>query len=130
MVPRSEPDPTTGEIDVERVCFVFELKPGMEDEYRRRHDEIWPEMTELLNNAGISDYSIFSAGSRCTRGPLMIGVLKASPDWATASAMLRDSDVQRRWAKAMHDLIEWQLDDRGDFLRLSEVFRHNGTGEE
>ena len=115
---------------VERVCFVFELKPGAESEYRRRHDEIWPEMTQLLTDAGISDYSIFSAGSLFTDGPLMIGVLKASPDWSTSSSILARSEIQRRWGEAMHDLIRWQLNDQGDLLRLSEVFRQPPTVDE
>ncbi|MGB9142439.1 MAG: L-rhamnose mutarotase, partial [Aestuariivirga sp.] len=35
------------------------LKPGMEAEYKRRHDEIWPELLDLLHAAGISEYSIY-----------------------------------------------------------------------
>jgi L-rhamnose mutarotase len=115
---------------VERVCFVFELNPGAEFEYQRRHHEIWPEMTQLLTDAGISDYSIFSAGSRFTDGSLLIGVLKASPDWATSSSILARSDIQLRWGEAMHDLIRWQLNDQGDLLRLSEVFRQPPTIDE
>ena len=40
-------------------AFKMQLKPGMIDEYRRRHDEIWPELSALLTAAGIYDYSIF-----------------------------------------------------------------------
>ena len=42
----------------EKYAFKMKLNPGMEDEYRRRHDEIWPELTELLKDAGVEDYSI------------------------------------------------------------------------
>ena len=42
----------------EKYAFTMKLNPGMEDEYRRRHDEIWPELAELLKNAGVEDYSI------------------------------------------------------------------------
>ena len=31
---------------MERVCFVLEVRPGYEEEYKRRHDEIWPELAE------------------------------------------------------------------------------------
>ena len=37
----------------------MKLKPGQEDEYRRRHDAIWPELTRELSAAGVSDYSIY-----------------------------------------------------------------------
>jgi L-rhamnose mutarotase len=40
-------------------AFRMKLKPGMQEEYKRRHDEIWPELTQLLREAGIHDYSIF-----------------------------------------------------------------------
>ncbi len=42
----------------EKYAFKMQLNPGMEDEYRRRHDEIWPELVELLKDAGVEDYSI------------------------------------------------------------------------
>ena len=37
----------------------MKLHPGMQDEYKKRHDEIWPDLSDLLINAGVSDYSIF-----------------------------------------------------------------------
>ncbi|WP_310534109.1 L-rhamnose mutarotase [Novosphingobium sp.] len=40
-------------------AFRMQLKPGVIAEYRRRHDEIWPELIRLLKEAGISDYRIF-----------------------------------------------------------------------
>ena len=42
----------------ERYAFKMKLNPGMEAEYRKRHDEIWPELVTLLHDAGVSDYSI------------------------------------------------------------------------
>ena len=43
---------------MQKYAFKMQLNPGMEDEYRRRHDAIWPELAALLKDAGISDYSI------------------------------------------------------------------------
>ena len=42
-----------------RLGFKVKLFPGMEAEYKKRHDEIWPELQELLKQSGISEYSIF-----------------------------------------------------------------------
>jgi hypothetical protein len=43
----------------ERIAMRMQLKPGMREEYRARHDAIWPELVALLREAGIGDYSIF-----------------------------------------------------------------------
>ena len=43
---------------MQKYAFKMQLNPGMADEYRRRHDAIWPELVALLKAAGISDYSI------------------------------------------------------------------------
>ncbi len=40
-------------------AFRMQLKPGAMDDYKARHDAIWPELTELLHQSGIRDYSIF-----------------------------------------------------------------------
>ena len=42
----------------EKYAFKMRLNPGMRAEYERRHDEIWPELVDLLKQAGVSDYSI------------------------------------------------------------------------
>lgn len=52
MDPRSKEDP------VQKYAFKMQLHPGQEAEYKRRHDEIWPELSALLKEAGVSDYSI------------------------------------------------------------------------
>ena len=44
---------------MEQIAFTMQLLPGHADEYKRRHDEIWPELCVLLRDAGVSDYSIF-----------------------------------------------------------------------
>ncbi|WP_153769345.1 L-rhamnose mutarotase [Labrenzia sp. CE80] len=43
---------------MEKYAFKMQLNPGMEAEYKKRHDEIWPELVTLLKQAGVNDYSI------------------------------------------------------------------------
>ena len=43
---------------MQKYAFRMRLHPGREAEYKRRHDDIWPELASLLRDAGISDYSI------------------------------------------------------------------------
>ena len=42
-----------------RKAFVMQLHPGQEEEYRRRHAEIWPELERTLQDADVRAYSIF-----------------------------------------------------------------------
>ena len=42
-----------------RHAFKMKLKPGFEAEYKKRHAAIWPELSQALTAAGVSDYSIF-----------------------------------------------------------------------
>ena len=42
-----------------RVAFKMKLFPGQEEEYKKRHDKLWPELETLLKETGVSEYSIF-----------------------------------------------------------------------
>ena len=46
----------------QQFAWVLEVRPGYEDEYKKRHDEIWPEMVDMLRKAGVQNYSIFRHG--------------------------------------------------------------------
>jgi L-rhamnose mutarotase len=45
-----------------RVAWVMKLKPGNEAIYKRKHDEIWPELLDLMKRDGIQNYSIYRHG--------------------------------------------------------------------
>lgn len=47
---------------MERYAWKATVLPGKMDEYKRRHSEIWPEMTTMLNQAGIHNYTIWNCG--------------------------------------------------------------------
>ena len=49
----------TAPVTLFRNAFKMKIKSGCKAEYKRRHDEIWPELTDVLKKSGISDYSIF-----------------------------------------------------------------------
>ena len=84
---------------MEKVLWRGRLVPGKEQEYRKIHDEIWPEMTENLNNQGIRNYSIFS------RDREVIGYYEC-PSIAHMKEVKAKSEVAARWAKAMEGIIE------------------------
>ncbi|MCB1500692.1 MAG: L-rhamnose mutarotase [Bauldia sp.] len=101
---------------METLAFRMKLKPGMEAEYRRRHDAIWPEMLALLRAAGISDYTIFL--DRETDA--LFAVFRcATPD---AMASLADDPIERRWNTHMADLLEVNADDSAVVVDLVPLF--------
>ena len=101
---------------MERVCFTFELRPGAEDEYKRRHDEIWPELVEAIEEAGIRNYSLF------LRGSMVIAYAECHPDVASAFGRIGATAVNRRWAEWFEDLIVALTDDQGNLFRADEVW--------
>ena len=48
---------------MERLCFLMHLIPGQENEYERRHAEIWPEMRDAVSAAGFTNYGLYRRGS-------------------------------------------------------------------
>jgi L-rhamnose mutarotase len=44
---------------MKRIAFKMHLNEGQKNEYKKRHDEIWPELKLLLIESGVSEYSIF-----------------------------------------------------------------------
>jgi L-rhamnose mutarotase len=83
----------------EKFAFKMQLNPGMEEEYRRRHDEIWPELVELLKEAGVEDYSIHL--DRETG--ILFAVLWRPADHRMAD--LPNHPVMKRWWAHMADIM-------------------------
>ena len=102
---------------MERCCFTFTLRPGMEEEYRRRHEQIWPEMVAALKASGISNYTLFR------RGLEVCAYAECEPDAATAFGRMGATDVNRRWGEWFEDVIEQLTDDDGE-LRWAEQVWH------
>jgi L-rhamnose mutarotase len=84
---------------MQKYAFKMQLKPGMEAEYKRRHDAIWPELVTLLKDAGISDYSIHLDRETNT----LLGVLWRTDDHGMAA--LPEHPVMRRWWDHMADIM-------------------------
>lgn len=99
-----------------RIAFKMHLHPGKAEEYRRRHDEIWPELTLLLKNSGISDYSIFLDENTNE----LFAVLQAA-DPAALDA-LPGHPVMQHWWTYMKDIMATRDDDSPVTTPLSEVF--------
>ena len=104
---------------MERVTFLLGIKPGNEAEYKRRHDEIWPEMVEALTQAGARNYSIFfdSDGTR------QFAYLEAEPDFETFVQRINSDPVNARWQEHMKDILRVTIDPASNWpTRLEEAF--------
>jgi L-rhamnose mutarotase len=100
----------------EKYAFKMQLNLGMEEEYRRRHDEIWPELMELLKDAGVEDYSIHL--DRETN--ILFAVL-----WRPVNHNMADlpgHPVMKRWWAYMADIMATNPDNSPVEKPLATVF--------
>ena len=103
---------------MERYAWKAILLPGMKAEYKRRHDEIWPEMVELLKSAGIKNYTIWNVGDE------LFGYYECEKGVAYAAKMQAGSPIVDKWNEYMKDVMIMPLDpDTGAQPKLEPVFR-------
>ncbi len=94
----------------------MKLFKGYEAEYKKRHDEIWPELITLLKNNGISDYSIFLDEET----NILFGVLKTDDPRLLDKLPLES--VMQKWWSYMKDIMETHADNSPVSIPLKEVF--------
>jgi L-rhamnose mutarotase len=101
---------------MEKHAFKMHLNPGMAADYKRRHDEIWPELVDLLRDAGVSDYSIHLDEET----GILFGVLWRPDDHGMDD--LPATDVMQRWWAHMADVMETQPDNEPVATPLTLMF--------
>jgi L-rhamnose mutarotase len=99
-----------------RVAFKMHLHHGQAEEYKRRHDSIWPELKQLLAEAGIVDYSIFLDEET----NVLVGVLKVEDP--RQLDRLPEHPVMQRWWSYMKDIMDTHPDHSPVSKPLKEVF--------
>lgn len=97
-------------------AFTMQLKPGFEAEYQRRHDEIWPELSDLLHEAGVSDYSIFLD----EKSLVLFGVLKRTDNHTMDD--LPNHPLMKKWWAYMADIMDTNPDNSPVAVPLKSVF--------
>lgn len=85
---------------MQRACFTLQIKPDKIDEYKRLHEDVWPEMLEALTRHGWHNYSLFLKPDG-----LLIGYCE-TPDFAAAVAGMQDEHVNQRWQDRVKHLFE------------------------
>ncbi|WP_420410486.1 L-rhamnose mutarotase [Hoeflea sp.] len=101
---------------MEKYGFRMKLKPGCEAEYRKRHDEISPELVELLKQAGVSDYSIHLDPETHA----LFAVLWRRSDHKMDD--LPNEPVMQRWWAHMADIMETKPDNEPVAIPIETVF--------
>ena len=100
----------------EKYAFKMTLYPGQAGEYRRRHRAIWPELVELLREAGVRDYSIHLDPETDT----LFGVMWRRTDHKMTA--LPEHPVMQRWWAHMADIMETRPDNAPVASDLTLVF--------
>ncbi|WP_157033300.1 L-rhamnose mutarotase [Loktanella sp. S4079] len=101
---------------MQKHAFKMKLNAGQLDEYKRRHDEIWPELIDLLKQAGVSDYSIHLDADT----NILFGVL-----WRTEDHKMDDlpnHPIMQKWWAYMADIMETHPSNEPVTVPLTPVF--------
>lgn len=101
---------------MQRLAFKMKLKPRQKDAYIKRHNEIWPELKALLEEAGISEYSIFLDEETNT----LFAFQKVQGQ--SGSQDLASNPIVQKWWDYMADIMEVNPDNSPVSITLEEVF--------
>ncbi|QGY42518.1 L-rhamnose mutarotase [Maribellus comscasis] len=101
---------------MKRVAFKMILNEGQKVEYKKRHDEIWPELKQLLKEAGISEYSIFLDEDTNT----LFAFQKVSGEGGSQN--LGETEIVKKWWAFMADIMKTNPDNSPVSVKLEEVF--------
>ena len=105
-----------------RYTWKARVLPGKLNEYIRRHDEIWPEMTEVLDQAGIRNYTIWNLRDE------LFGYYECD-DLEYALRVQAESPVVARWNESMAGIMAMDADPvTGELIVPRQVFLHEGRG--
>ena len=104
---------------MQEIAFTMKLKPGVEAEYQRRHDEIWPELASALTEAGIYDYSIYLDRATGT----LFAVQKRKENHTADD--LPSLPIMQQWWAYMADLMETNSDNSPIVVPLERVFHQS-----
>lgn len=99
-----------------QLGFTMKLYEGMEEEYTKRHNELWPEMIDMLHAHGGKNYNIFL--DRATN--VLYGSIEIQDEelWAKAA----DTAINRKWWDYMADIMETNPDNSPVSHPLVKVF--------
>jgi L-rhamnose mutarotase len=103
---------------MKRIGFLLKVKPEMIEEYRRRHEQVWPEMREALSRTGWHNYSLFLRSDGT-----LFGYFETPDSFAAALEAMSREEVNARWQAEMAPFFEGTGDAADTMMEeLVEVF--------
>lgn len=99
-----------------RLAFKMLMNPGCKEEYKKRHDQLWPELEALLKQAGVEDYSIYLDEETNS----LFGILKVADKKQMDD--LPNHPVMKKWWAHMKDIMVTNPDNSPVSVPLKEVF--------
>ena len=99
-----------------RKAFKMKLFPNKMDEYKKRHDDLWSEMADMIHEYGASNYSIFLDEETNS----LFGYIELEDEelWAKSS----ETDICKKWWKYMADIMETNKDNSPVSIDLKDMF--------
>ncbi|WP_319501697.1 L-rhamnose mutarotase [uncultured Draconibacterium sp.] len=101
---------------MKRLAFKMYLNEGQKEEYKKRHAEIWPELKQLLKEAGVCEYSIFLDEETNT----LFAFQKVSGEGGSQD--LGQTEIVQKWWAFMKDIMKSNPDNSPVSVPLEEVF--------
>ena len=102
---------------MERFAWKAEVKDGMLSEYKKRHDNIWPELKQVLKDAGIGNYTIWNTGNE------LFGYFECDKGVDYAEKYQAASSVVDKWNEYMKDVMVMEMDpETGAQPKMQQVF--------
>lgn len=103
---------------MKRVGFLLKVKENMLDEYKKRHEAVWPEMLDALRRTGWHNYSLF-----LREDGLLFGYFEAQESFQASLDGMNEEEVNTKWQDAMAPFFEGTGDHADKMMvELEEVF--------
>jgi L-rhamnose mutarotase len=101
---------------MKRLAFKMQLNEGQKEAYKQRHDQLWPELKQLLKENGVSEYSIFLDEESNT----LFAFQKVTGN--SGSQDLANNEIVKKWWAFMADIMETNPDNSPVSIPLEELF--------
>ncbi|MFY9151190.1 MAG: L-rhamnose mutarotase [Prolixibacteraceae bacterium] len=101
---------------MERLAFKMYLNEGQKEEYKKRHNQLWPELHQLLKDAGVSEYSIFLDEET----NILFAFQKVSGEGGSQD--LGKTEIVQKWWAFMADIMKTNADNSPVSKPLEELF--------
>ena len=79
-----------------RVGFIFKVKEDRIEEYKKHHEEVWPEMLDALRKTGWHNYSLFMR-----EDGTLFGYFETPDSFQTALDGMSKEEINTKWQDLM-----------------------------